>query len=71
MWLVSYVIYDFDELKRQPVIYSVSDPFHIDPDPRLRFVETRIRIRTKIEEISIFMLNFFSFDYPKNYCHVI
>ena len=44
--------------------FSVADPFHFDtapdPDPRIRFVETRIRLRPKIEEI----LPFFTFLIP-------
>ena len=38
---------------------SVADPFlfYTYPDPRIRFVKKRIRIRP----------NFFSSDYPKNY----
>ena len=42
--------------------FSVADPFHFDTasDPRIRFVETRIRLRPKIEEI----LPFFTFFLP-------
>ena len=40
---------------------SVSDPFHFDADadPRIRFVEKRIRIRPKIEKIPAFFITFF------------
>ena len=34
---------------------SVADPFHFDPDPRIRFVEKRIWIRPKIEKIQTFL----------------
>ena len=48
---------------------SVAYPFHFDtapdPDPRIRFVETRIRIRPKIEKIPTYFYIFFSFDYLK------
>ena len=47
---------------------SVADPFHFatDPDHRIRFVETRIRIRPKREEIPTLFITFFSADYPEN-----
>ena len=40
---------------------SVADPFHFDtnPDPRIRFLETRIRIRPKIGKILTFSYLFF------------
>ena len=40
---------------------SVADPFHFDlaSDPRIRFVEKRIRIRLKIEKIPTFLSLFF------------
>ena len=50
---------------------SVANPFHFDPDPRIRFVEIRIRtrillrIRLKIEKLQLFY-NLFSSKYPKN-----
>ena len=45
---------------------SVADPSHFDtaPDSRINFVETRIRIRPKIEKNINFFDNFSS-DYPK------
>ena len=43
----------------------VADPCHFDtaPDPRIHFVEARIR--PKIEKIPTYFYIFFSFDYPK------
>ena len=41
---------------------SVSDTLHfdVDPDPRIHFREYWIRIRRKIEKISIYFSKFFS-----------
>ena len=55
------------------VIVSVADQFHLNtnPDPRIRFVEKRIRIRTKIEKYTNFFQHFFPSDYPKSDHYVI
>ena len=49
-----------DLLPQRSGIRGFAAPFHFDPDPRIRFVEKRIRIRPKIKKYQI-LCNFFFF----------
>ena len=67
---LSYTIYYFVVFSAK--VYALKNSVS-DPDPRIRFVEKRIRfllrIRTKIIRIQTCFSTFFSSYYPKNFLH--